>query len=121
MVADFIKIAMPRQIRVRYPGAIYHVTSWGDRTRERIRQNWCFGSEEFTAELVAGTEGQIGGHHSGALHLETSRFRAEPIVAEELGRLGSTEQDLATRRKDASEKPGHRHACATMLRTSSGG
>jgi hypothetical protein len=68
------------------------------------RVPWCFGSEEFRAELVRRIEGGLGEHHSGALHLESSRARAEPIVAGELARFGWTELDLAARRKNAPEK-----------------
>jgi len=49
-------------------------------------------------------EPRLGEHHSGTLHSESSRVRAERIVAEELGRLGWTELDLVARRKNAPEK-----------------
>ena len=75
-----------------------------DETLGAIRQDWCFGSEEFRAELAQRMDGGLGEHHSGALHLESSRVRAERIVAEELGRLGWTDLDLAARRKNAPEK-----------------
>jgi hypothetical protein len=75
-----------------------------DETLDAIRRDWCFGSAEFRAELVRRIEGGLGEHHSGALHLESSRARAERIVAEELARFGWTELDLAARRKNAPEK-----------------
>ena len=65
---------MPRQLRIQYPGAIYHVLSRGDR-REKIflddvdRQDW------------------------------HGKNRAERIIAEELATLGWKEEDLARRRK----------------------
>jgi putative transposase len=75
-----------------------------EKTLEAIRQDWCFGSEEFRAELVQRMEGKLAEHHSGALHLESSRVRGQRIVAEELSRLGWTEVDLAAQRKNAPEK-----------------
>src|SRR5258708_6625381 len=44
-------------------------------------------------------DGQVGEHHFGQLRLETAQARAERIIAEELGRLGWQETDLASRRK----------------------
>jgi hypothetical protein len=44
-------------------------------------------------------EGSLGEHHSGELHRQTAEGRAERIIAEELGRLGWTGSDLASRRK----------------------
>ena len=73
-----------------------------EETLEAIRQNWCFGSERFRDERRM--EPGLGAHHSGALHTESSRIRAERIVAEELGRLGWAELDLLARRKNAPEK-----------------
>ena len=78
---------MPRQMRIQYPGAIYDVLSRG-RCREDIY-------------LI---EGGLRRQHSGALHLEPPRLRAERIIAEELARLGWSEQDLAAHRKNAPEK-----------------
>lgn len=45
-------------------------------------------------------EGKLGEHHSGELRLETAEAKSERIIAEELGRLGWTEGDLATRPKN---------------------
>jgi hypothetical protein len=48
--------------------------------------------------------GQLGEHHSGELHVGTAEARAERIMAEELGRLGWTETELASRRKSDPDK-----------------
>jgi hypothetical protein len=49
-------------------------------------------------------EGKLGEHHSGGLHRETSEGRAERIIAEELARLGWTENALAMSRKSDPAK-----------------
>jgi hypothetical protein len=73
-------------------------------TLEAIRQNWSFGSEQFKLELLQRLEGQLGEHHSGDLQQQSSTARAERLISEELARLGWTEADLTSRRKNAPEK-----------------
>ena len=73
-------------------------------TLQTIRQSWSFGSAQFKLDLLQRLEGELGEHHSGQLHQQTSASRAERIIAEELTRLGWTEKDLATQRKNAPEK-----------------
>ena len=75
-----------------------------EQTLQIIRQSWSYGSEQFKLELLQRLEGELGEHHSGHLHQQTSAGRAERIIAEELTRLGWTESDLATQRKNAPEK-----------------
>jgi REP-associated tyrosine transposase len=65
-----------------------------------LRRGWCLGSEEFRREMLQKTEGKLGEHHAGSLRLETSESRADSIMAEELRKLGWTQSDLATRRKN---------------------
>ncbi len=64
-----------------------------------LRRGWCLGSEHFKKQKLEEMDGQVGEHHFGQLRLETAQARAERIIAEELGRLGWQETDLASRRK----------------------
>jgi REP element-mobilizing transposase RayT len=92
---------MPRKLRVEYPGAIYHVMSRGDQ-REDI-----FLDDVDRHDLIKPwprpcpeTDWQIDAycllrHH---YHL-VAQAKAGRIVAEELARLQSTENDLAAQQK----------------------
>jgi hypothetical protein len=75
-----------------------------EETLKAIRQSWCFGHAELKDEFLERMDGQLGGHHSGALQQEASKSRAERIAAKELRRLGWSELDLASKRKNAPEK-----------------
>lgn len=75
-----------------------------EETLQAIRQNWWFGTEEFKRELLERMEGKLGLHHAGFLHRENSATRAERLIAQELARIGWTEADLASSRKNAPEK-----------------
>ena len=125
---------MPRQLRIQYPGAIYHVMSRGDR-REDIfhddvdRQDflktlaeacqktgfqvhaYCLMRNHFhlvvetpQANLVAGMRWLLREHHAGDLRRESAEAKAERIIAGELKRLGWRESDLARRHKSDPEK-----------------
>ena len=48
--------------------------------------------------MLEPTEGQLGEHHFGELRRETDEAKGQRIIAEELGRLGWQEADLARRR-----------------------
>jgi hypothetical protein len=58
------------------------------------------GNGEFQAGHAAPHGRQCGGHPAGELHRQAADVRAERIIAEELGRNGWAEQDLATTRKN---------------------
>jgi hypothetical protein len=75
-----------------------------EQTLQTSRQSWSLGSEQFKLELLQRLEDELGEHHSGRLHQQTSVSRAERIIAEELTRPGWTENDLAAQRKNAPEK-----------------
>jgi REP-associated tyrosine transposase len=64
-----------------------------------FRRGWCLGGESFRQQMLEQMEGKLGEHHSGALHRESAEAKAERIVAEELGRLGWNQAELAGRRK----------------------
>jgi hypothetical protein len=64
-----------------------------------FRRGWCVGGEMFRKQLLEQMESKLGEHHSGELHRESAEAKAERIVAEELGRLGWKEAELAGRRK----------------------
>jgi hypothetical protein len=89
--------AMPRKLRIEYPGAMYHVMSRGDR-RERIflddvdRQDFI----KTLAEACQTTGWQV--------HAYCLMPMAEGIVAEELKRLGWKEADPKSRRKNDPDK-----------------
>jgi hypothetical protein len=88
---------MPRQLRLQYPGAMYHVMSRGNR-REKIflddvdRQDFI----KTLAEACQKTGWQV--------HAYCLVPNAEGIVAEELKRLGWKEADLKSRRKNDPDK-----------------
>jgi putative transposase len=69
-----------------------------------IRRGWCLGSEEFRRQILERMTGQLGDHHAGDLRRQNGENRAERIMAEELGRLGWTEADLLSQRKNAPGK-----------------
>ena len=69
-----------------------------------IRRGWCLGSEEFRRQMLERMTGQLGEHHAGDLRQQTGENRAERIIAEELERLGWTEPDLLSQRKNAPGK-----------------
>jgi REP element-mobilizing transposase RayT len=69
-----------------------------------IRRGWCYGSDAFKRQMLEKLDGKLGEHHAGALRREHGEDRAERIIAEELKRLGWTEADLRTERKNAPGK-----------------
>jgi hypothetical protein len=79
----------------------------------RIRQDWCFGSEEFRARLLRDLRGKRARNISGAMARELAGARAEGIVREEFARLGWGHADLARLTKGHPQKI----AIATRLRT----
>jgi hypothetical protein len=72
--------------------------------QEGSRDSWCLGSEAFRNEQLERMEKRLGGNHAGELRLETAQAKAERILAEELGRLGWGEEDLASRAKNDPDK-----------------
>jgi len=69
-----------------------------------IRRGWCFGSPEFRCQMLKKMDGELGEGHAGALRREYGQERAERVIAEELKRLGWTEADLMSQRKNAPGK-----------------
>ena len=69
-----------------------------------IRRGWCLGSEDFRRQMLERMAGQLGEHHAGGLHRQSGETRAERIIGEELQRLGWTEADLLSQRKNAPGK-----------------
>lgn len=72
--------------------------------QEGFRNSWCLGSEAFRKEQLERMEKGLGGNHAGELRLETAQAKAERILAQELGRLGWSEEDLASRAKNDPDK-----------------
>ena len=69
-----------------------------------IRRGWCYGEEAFRQELLAQMHERAGAHHYGEELRESSKAKAERLVAEEMKRLGLTEADLQARRKGDKRK-----------------
>jgi len=119
---------MPRQVRIQYPGAMYHVMSRGNRRQDIYlddvdrqefelrteargleagqeqalrarRRGWCLGSEPFKQQKLEELDGQLGQQHFRQMRLELAQSKAERIISEEFRRLGWQEADLASRRK----------------------
>ena len=75
-----------------------------EKALQPLRRGWCPGGESFKQPMLERMEGRTGAHHSGALRQERAEARAGRIIAEELGRLGWQESDLANRRKNDPAK-----------------
>jgi putative transposase len=71
---------------------------------EAFQRDWCLGSEAFRKAQLERMEGGLGQHHAGELRLETAQAKAERLVAEELGRLGWSAEDLVRRPKNDPDK-----------------
>ncbi len=69
-----------------------------------FRRGWYVGSEAFRQEQLARMEDKLGEHHAGELRRETAQAKGERIIGQELGRLGWTQNELATRRKNDPDK-----------------
>ena len=69
-----------------------------------LRRGWCLGSSDFRKQLLEQMDGKLGQNHSGELHRETVKAKAERILAEELRLLGWDEGELAARRKSEPAK-----------------
>ncbi len=71
---------------------------------ELIRRGWYFGGDMLKEKLLDDGVGRLGRNHLGKDRDETEERKAERIVAEELGRLVWTEDELGRRRKGDPEK-----------------
>ena len=69
-----------------------------------IRRGWCLGSQEFRQDLLAAEADAVGANHYGSDRFETGQEKARRLIAQELKRLGWTEDDLRRRRKGDPEK-----------------
>ncbi len=75
-----------------------------EKALEEFRQAWCIGSEQFRQECLRQMEGRVGDNHPGQTRLETAEAKADRIVAEELGRLHWTVEDLALKPNNHRDK-----------------
>ena len=66
---------------------------------KKIRRGWCYGSEELRAELLGQMEKSFGLHHDGGERQESAEAKARRLLAEELGRRGWSQEDLARLQK----------------------
>jgi hypothetical protein len=62
-----------------------------------LRRGWYLGSEQFKEQMLELMVGKLGESHSGELHRETAKQRANRIIAEELARRSWQESERATR------------------------
>ena len=69
-----------------------------------VRRGWGLGSDEFRRQTLDGIAGRLGESHGGELWQESAENKAERIIAEELGRVGWTPEELARRPKSDPEK-----------------
>jgi len=69
-----------------------------------IRRGWFFGSERLKEELLAQASERVGAQHYGSERRETDVVKAQRFVGEELRKLGWTELDLRSRRKNDPAK-----------------
>ena len=69
-----------------------------------LRRGWCVGGEDFRSQLLLRMQGNLGDHHSGELHRQAARARAEQILAEELARRDWGEAELKRRPKNDPDK-----------------
>jgi REP element-mobilizing transposase RayT len=69
-----------------------------------LRRGWCFGEEQFRAELLEQMSAKMGTHHGGAERSETAEARAQRILAIELKRRGWVEAKLQQLAKGDAEK-----------------
>jgi hypothetical protein len=125
---------MPRQLRLQYPGALYHVLNRGDRrepifadARDRrrrefarlterrrqadvkeefqpVQRGWCLGSEAFREELLAWMTTPSRGGHYGMERREVEEARARQILAEEMKALGRRAAELGKTSKGDASK-----------------
>ncbi len=70
-----------------------------DEQWKDIRRGWCLGEETFRQELLEQMDGQLGEHHYGRERMESAEEKAVRIVAEELAKVGWTEEQLRQRPK----------------------
>jgi len=69
-----------------------------------LRRGWCFGEEQFRAELLEQMSDKMGTHHGGAERAETAVAKAQRLLSEELQKRGWNVAELGRRRKGDEQK-----------------
>ena len=69
-----------------------------------LRRGWCFGGEQFRAELLERMSGKMGPHHGGEERAETAVAKAQRMLSEELQKRGWDAAELERRRKGDEQK-----------------
>lgn len=69
-----------------------------------MRRGWCFGEEQFRAELLEQMSSKMGPHHGGAARAETALAKGQRLLGEELQKRGWDEAELERRRKGDEQK-----------------
>jgi hypothetical protein len=69
-----------------------------------LRRGWCFGEEQFRAELLEQMSARMGTYHGGAERSETAEARAQRILSRELKRRGWEPAKLRQLAKGDAEK-----------------
>ena len=78
----------------------------GDEPAEwkALRRGWCFGEEQFRAELLEQMRGKLGAHQGGVERAESALAKAERVLSEELQGRGWDAADLERQRKGDEQK-----------------
>jgi len=71
---------------------------------QAMRRGWCFGEEQFRAELLEQMSGKMGAHHGGVERAETAVAQAQRLLSEELRKRGWDAAELERRRKSDQQK-----------------
>ena len=71
---------------------------------KELRRGWCFGEEQFRAELLEQMSEKMGKYHGGSERLESAEIKAARLLAEELKRRGWDTAEWVRRRKSDDEK-----------------
>jgi hypothetical protein len=71
---------MPRQVRIEYPGAMYHVMSRGNRRQDSYLDDVDRQDSSRPWPNLEEMDGQVGQHHFGQMRLEVAEAKAECII-----------------------------------------
>ena len=74
------------------------------REYKRLERGWCFGREEFRAELLAQVRERLGPNHFGAERRESSEERGRRIIGETLTETRLTVEQLQLLPANAAAK-----------------
>src|SRR5260370_42629580 len=94
---------MARKLRVQYPSfngktgkhkTVGKLEEIDEDALEGLQQSWLLGSEAFRRECLEQMEGKLGENHPGRLRHETAGAKGDRPIAEPLGRVRRSSDDL---------------------------